>query len=45
MLNTFASAEPAVNLTEPVELVFETQETEKNLVAAYWDFSANGEWL
>lgn len=35
-------SEPAVNLTEPVELVFETQETEKNLVAAYWDFSANG---
>lgn len=37
-----AFSEPLVNLTEPVELVFEIQETDKNLVAAYWDFSADG---
>ena len=34
-----------MNLTDPVELIFEIQETEKNLIAAYWDFTANGELL
>ena len=43
--NLLFLAEPIVNLTEPVELVFEIEETKKKLVAAYWDFGANGEYF
>ncbi|XP_060079222.1 adhesion G protein-coupled receptor A3-like [Ylistrum balloti] len=33
---------PIKNLTEPIVLYFKTQRPSKNLVAAYWDFEANG---
>lgn len=40
-----STATPVKNLTDPVVLFFKVQRPSKNLVAAYWDFKANGGYL